>query len=226
MPNNYPYDSWYWNDWFASTAMLSITARGVWHELLGRMYLDDRNYFIEGTIEELARCIGCGADEFTTAIAEIKNREVGDVTSRHDNVTKVFRIECRRFKKEYFKRKNAAERKRRQREFEKGHGDVTDSCFTFSDFWDCYDKKVEKAKCERIYAKIPEAKRTAIKESLPDYVKATPDKRFRKNPQTWLNNSCWDDEIVMPGTAGNPKKTQNAPNWSANEKDDDVNSIF
>lgn len=27
------------------------------------------------------------------------------------------------------------------------------------------------------------------------YVKSTPDKQFRKNPQTWLNGQCWNDEV-------------------------------
>lgn len=101
-----------------------------------------------------------------------------------------------------------------------------DSVFPFADFWNCYNKKVERAKCERIYAKLPEAKRIVIKERLPHYVKATPDKNFRKNPQTWLNNACWDDEIVMRRAAGSYNNTQNAPSWGANERDDDVNRVL
>ena len=29
----------------------------------------------------------------------------------------------------------------------------------------------------------------------PKYVASTPDVKFRRNPLTWLNQGCWDDEI-------------------------------
>jgi hypothetical protein len=31
---------------------------------------------------------------------------------------------------------------------------------------------------------------------VPIYVRSTPDKTFRKNPETYLNGECWNDEVV------------------------------
>lgn len=45
------------------------------------------------------------------------------------------------------------------------------------------------------YARISEEERAAIREKLPGYIAATPDVQFRKNPQTWLNGRCWEDEL-------------------------------
>jgi len=35
---------------------------------------------------------------------------------------------------------------------------------------------------------------------LPAYVKATPDIKFRRNPEKYLNNKSWQNEIVEHGT--------------------------
>ena len=32
---------------------------------------------------------------------------------------------------------------------------------------------------------------------LPDYVNSTPDKKFRKDPTTYLNNKSFNDEIII-----------------------------
>lgn len=70
------------------------------------------------------------------------------------------------------------------------------TCLNFEDFWNMYGKKVERMKCEKIFAKIKEADREKIKQHVPVYVASTPDPKYRKNPQTYLNGQCWNDEII------------------------------
>lgn len=65
----------------------------------------------------------------------------------------------------------------------------------FSEFWDLYAKKVNPKKCEAKFNKLSKATIDLIFEKLPHYVNSTPDKQFRKNPLTWLNNEGWNDEI-------------------------------
>lgn len=72
--------------------------------------------------------------------------------------------------------------------------DDMQSCLPFAMFWDMYGKKVDKEKCKRKYAKISETDRAAIKVALPRYVAAHQDLQYRKNPVTWLNGRCWQDE--------------------------------
>jgi len=78
------------------------------------------------------------------------------------------------------------------------HPNDSESVLPFAEFWDMYDKKVERAKCVAKYAAIGESDRAVIREKLPLYVAATPDPQYRKNPQTWLNGRCWLDEMVPP----------------------------
>lgn len=68
----------------------------------------------------------------------------------------------------------------------------------FETFWTLYDKKVEKETCREKWSKLKDSEREAIIAYLPKYVKATPEKKYRKNPETFLNNRSWEDEIIMP----------------------------
>ena len=41
-----------------------------------------------------------------------------------------------------------------------------------------------------------------IFETLPAYIRSTPDVQFRKDPLTYLNGKCWEDEIVAAPKSG------------------------
>ena len=68
----------------------------------------------------------------------------------------------------------------------------------FERFWHLYDKKVERTKCERLWAKLKKEDKEKIFERLPAYIQSTPDKQYRKNPSTYLNpnEKRWLDEII------------------------------
>lgn len=66
----------------------------------------------------------------------------------------------------------------------------------FETFWNLYDKKVERSSCEKKWKKINPDSYSLIFTHVEKYVKATPDKQYRKNPETYLNNQCWNDEII------------------------------
>lgn len=65
----------------------------------------------------------------------------------------------------------------------------------FDLFWNTFDKKVDKVKCFKIWKKIDHNKRDMIQKKAELYKLSTPDVKFRKNPLTWLNGECWNDEI-------------------------------
>lgn len=67
----------------------------------------------------------------------------------------------------------------------------------FELFWDNYDKKVgDKNKLEVKWNSYSNVERIAIIEHLKKYIPATPDKKYRKNPQTYFNQKSWNDEII------------------------------
>lgn len=69
---------------------------------------------------------------------------------------------------------------------------------SFDEFWDLYDKKVgDKTKLRKKYDSIKETDRELIKNHIPLYRMSQPDKQYRKDPQTYLNNKSWNDEIII-----------------------------
>ena len=68
---------------------------------------------------------------------------------------------------------------------------------TFEDFWELYDKKTgNKSLIKPKFDKLPQKIKEKIIDYLPNYLDSTPDKAYRKNPQTFLNNKSWEDEII------------------------------
>lgn len=74
---------------------------------------------------------------------------------------------------------------------------------SFDNFWDRYDKKADRPKCEKKWAKIKQGEREKIMMHLDVYIPSTPDKQFRKNPLTYLNSNSWENEIILSN--GNSK---------------------
>lgn len=74
--------------------------------------------------------------------------------------------------------------------------------YDFEEFWEDYEKKVgEKNKIAKKWEALKEEERLLIKEHVKSYKLSTPDKKFRKNPETYLNNKSWLDEIITESTS-------------------------
>ena len=71
----------------------------------------------------------------------------------------------------------------------------------FNDFWTLYDKKVgERKKLEKKWISLTNQDRIDIINHIPLYKSAQPEKKFRKDPQTFLNNKSWLDEVIPSKT--------------------------
>lgn len=89
---------------------------------------------------------------------------------------------------------------------------------SFSDFWNLYDKKVgSKGKIEKKWNALSQKTKEQIIDYLPSYLEATPDKAYRKNPETFLNNQSWEDEIISK-TKPNDKTTYSSLKRKAFDK--------
>ena len=70
-----------------------------------------------------------------------------------------------------------------------------DKELSFDLFWTTYAKKVGPDKCRKKWDKLSKADKKLAMDYIPSYVAATPNKKFRKNPETFLNNKSWKDEL-------------------------------
>jgi len=71
------------------------------------------------------------------------------------------------------------------------------SVFSFDDFWNLYNKKIDTAKCKAKFEKLSERERVRIKETLPTYISGFKDKTYLKYPITYLTGKCWNDDLII-----------------------------
>lgn len=75
--------------------------------------------------------------------------------------------------------------------------DILKDIYTFEQFWNDYEKKVGvKSNLEKKFNKLSLETKLKIKDYLPKYKEAQPDKQYRKNPETFLNQQSWNDELI------------------------------
>lgn len=85
----------------------------------------------------------------------------------------------------------------------------------FETFWNSYDKKRNKPKCIKKWEKLKDQDRIDIMGYIPRYKKSQPDKTYRKDPMTFLNNEGWKDEIIDKcfNNKNNQTKEFKPTNW-------------
>ena len=67
----------------------------------------------------------------------------------------------------------------------------------FQDFWDLYDKKIDRDKAYKKFCKLSKKDIAAIMIHIPKYKISQPIKKYRKDPCTYLNNNSRENEVVM-----------------------------
>ena len=76
----------------------------------------------------------------------------------------------------------------------------------FEWFWNDYDKKVgDKQKLKKKWNKLTDEERQNAMNYIDLYKQSVPDKQFRKNPETFINNKSWNDEIINRSIATSNK---------------------
>lgn len=85
---------------------------------------------------------------------------------------------------------------------------------SFSDFWDLYDKKTDKPKSLAKWNKLTQAVKLQIIDYLPRYKLSQPDKQYRKNPVTFLNNESWNNELIINKQTQDHEKQQSIADFT------------
>lgn len=69
----------------------------------------------------------------------------------------------------------------------------------FEQSWIAYERKGNKQTALRYWRKLTDTDRAEIIKAIPNYIKARPEKKFRKDFQGWINptNKMWQDELVV-----------------------------
>ena len=67
----------------------------------------------------------------------------------------------------------------------------------FDMFWSMYDKRVDEKNCRVSFMRLTLKDMGNAIKGVKDYVESTPDKKYRKNPRTWINQKGWESEVVI-----------------------------
>ena len=90
----------------------------------------------------------------------------------------------------------------------------------FDNFWNAYDyKKGGLTKPNAKWLSLGIENQKLIMAHVPNYIKSTPNKSFRKYPMTYLNNESWLDEITESGASGNDTEQHNSARPHSNRSD-------
>jgi hypothetical protein len=89
-------------------------------------------------------------------------------------------------------------------------GDKNDLDFGFEKVWELYGRKGNRKTSAQKWANLKNHCREAALKHIPLYVESTPDKQYRKNFETYLNQECWKDEIIK--NTNNGKNQNNSRN--------------
>lgn len=84
--------------------------------------------------------------------------------------------------------------------------DVDES--SFNQWWNIYDKKRGRDRCLTKWKRMTYEQKKACICATPAYVAATPDKQYRKDPYTYLNQKAWNDEIIKRNDGAINKEQQ------------------
>lgn len=92
--------------------------------------------------------------------------------------------------------------------------------YPFETFWNAYNKMRNRGECELIWQRLSDTSKANIMQHVTKYVASTPNKKYRKDPITYLKNRSWEDEIITdttPQNYGNKRtKTQYEINLERN----------
>lgn len=83
-----------------------------------------------------------------------------------------------------------------QERLQEYEGQETDINQEFEEQWEVYGRKGNKKTSLRRFKSLTVKKKRKLKAHLPEYVKSTPNKQYRKNFETYINQEVWEDEIL------------------------------
>jgi hypothetical protein len=90
--------------------------------------------------------------------------------------------------------------------------------YQFEGMWEAYGKKGNKKTSRAKFNKLDILDQNLIYDHIPIYVLSTPDKQYRKNFETYLNQECWNDEVITNGQQNQPGRTTEGRKLSPAER--------
>lgn len=211
----------YIGDWERDCNVLSLQSEAAWMRIVFKLWTKGKQNSIKIPTKSLQNLWRCSEVEMNDILNDLIYNEIAEITINSGFVEFI----CRRFvkenniseirseaskgnkkdKKKSTKPKQASNKNEQNTESDNDYdvdNEIVNNCEveiypTFDDFWDEYDKKVgSKDKIKKQWDKLPQKTKEQIMAYIPNYKLSQPDKKYRKNAETFFNNESWNDEII------------------------------
>lgn len=211
----------YIGDWERDCNVLSLESEAAWMRIVFKLWTKGKQNSIKIPTKSVQNLWRCSDIKMKEILGELIYNEICLITESEGFVE----FTCRRFVKENKLSKirseagkgNKKEKKSKSKpkqnlnkkeqnadydienEIDYDNDTVIEIYPTFEDFWNDYDKKVgKKSLIEKKWNKLDQDTKNKIMDYIPYYKHSQPDKKYRKNPETFLNNESWNDELIIP----------------------------
>lgn len=153
---------------------------------------------------------------------ESVNKRWEKVRTNNERNTNVIRTHVKRntrkeknkIEEEENNKNSSLQEKKEEKESNKNHSlkSVIEINIPFDVFWEHYDKKVgDKKKLIPKWERLKDEERALAMEHIAAYKLAQPDKAYRKDPSTYLNNKSFNDEIIRKSYGAQNARTSTLP---------------
>lgn len=207
----------YIGDWERDCNVLSLESEAAWMRIIFKMWIGGKQSIYKLPTKGLQNLWRCNAEKVKEIVEELTDYNICEVTING----RFTEFKSRRFEKENViskKRSKAVSNRynktidnkpstkhiqitENENESDIENEDEIKSEITiwpdFEDFWELYDKKIgSKTKLKKKWDRLSQPLQEQIMQYIPIYIKGQPEKKYRKNPETFLNNESWNDEII------------------------------
>tara|TARA_R110002049_G_scaffold4063_2_gene29290 strand:- start:3190 stop:3963 length:774 start_codon:yes stop_codon:yes gene_type:complete len=212
----------YIGDWERDCNVLSLQSEAAWMRIVFKLWTKGKQNSIKIPTKSLQNLWRCSEVEMNDILNDLIYNEIAEISINSGFVE----FTCRRFVKENIiseirseaskgnKKSKKYKTKPKQTSNKNEQNTESDDDYdidneivnnykveiypTFDDFWDEYDKKVgSKSKIKKQWDKLNQKTKEEIMVYIPNYKLSQPEKKYRKNPETFFNNESWNDEIIL-----------------------------
>lgn len=163
--------------------MMTIVEFGAYCKILFASWIQEQPCFILNDQTMFARLCGLTLDEwYKISDVVLKKFKQDGIYIYNETLLEVWKLE------------NKHKRSRKKEDYIRSAATLN---YTFDQFWADYDKKVGSA--ERLvpkWLKLTDQEREKVREYIPKYKQSQPNKQYRQNPETFLNQKSWNNEII------------------------------
>ncbi len=203
---NIPYMKFYIGDWEQDLNACSLQTEAAWLKVIIKMFKDKECGIYRTSLGRLQNLWKCGNNVVMAILDELEAEKICGIKINKDLVEfsnrrmikakKISKVRTKAVQTRYKTSTNNVQNPEYESEHDNENENEVKLYPAFDDFWNLYNKKINRRDSEKKWNKLLQSQKEEIIIHVEQYVFANPEKRYRKNPEVYLNKESWNDEII------------------------------